>query len=306
MAKIAVKLPGLSLTNPLMPASGSFGFGDVPAANKFDLNRLGALVLKTTTIKPKKGNPQPQIKVEDDKVLNSVGLTNPGVDQVIAHKITAIREKYPFLPIIASIGGASIAEYVDLAKKFAASQQVNALEINVSCPNVDQGGMHFGIEPAMVERLTQAVTEQIKLPVYVKLTPNVTDIVQLAQAAARGGASGLCLINTLLGLDIDIQKRCSVLGNGLGGVSGQAIQPIALRMVYQVHQTCHLPIIGMGGIESASDVVKFFLAGASAVAVGAAHFQDGKVIPHINAELPSLLDKMGVKDINDLIGQVSM
>lgn len=289
-----------------MPASGTFGFGDTPSAQKFDLNQMGALVLKTTTRKAKIGNPQPQIKVLDNGVLNSVGLTNPGVDQVVEVKLAELRKKYPDLPIIASVGGETIDDYLYVAEKLASSQMVNALEINVSCPNVKVGGMQFGIDPKIVEDLTAKIKQIVNIPIYVKLTPNVTDVVMIAKAAEAGGADGLSLINTLLGLDIDVRTRKAVLGNGMGGLSGNCIRPVALRMVYQIRQETNLPIIGMGGIRSVTDVVKFFLAGANAVAIGSAHFRDELIIPHLAEELPHYLDKLGVSDINDLVGQVDL
>ncbi|MDF7639132.1 dihydroorotate dehydrogenase [Lactobacillus sp. ESL0791] len=304
MTKISVKLPGLELKNPLMPASGTFGFGDVPAAKKFDLNELGALVIKTTTPKARKGNPQPQIAVLDDSVLNSVGLTNPGVDAVVAEKLPALRQQYPDLPIIASVGAGSEAGYLEVAQKLAASNLINALEINVSCPNVAKGGMAFGIHPELVEKLTKKIKAIVAVPIYVKLTPNVTDITEIARAAEAGGADGLSLINTVLGMRIDIKSRKPLLGNNMGGLSGSSVKAIALRMVNQVHQAVSLPLIGMGGISSAEDVVEFMLAGASAVAVGSAHFHDPLACPHIAADLTELLDQLHVKDINELVGQV--
>lgn len=306
MTKISVKLPGLNLKNPLMPASGTFGFGDVPAAHKFDLNEMGAMVIKTTTLHPSKGNPQPQIAVLDDGVLNSVGLTNPGVDQVVKSKLPKLRQKYPKLPIMASVGGDTEDDYVQVAHKLAASGLVNALEINVSCPNVERGGMSFGVHPDIVEELTRKIKAVVKVPIYVKLTPNVTDIVAIAKAAEKGGADGLSLINTLLGMQIDVKSRRPVLGHNLGGLSGHAIKPLAVRMVYQVRQATSLPIIGMGGIETSADVAEFMLAGANAVAVGTAHFKDALAIPHIAQGLPVLLEKLHVQDINDLVGQVQL
>lgn len=306
MTDLAVNLPGLAMKNPIMPASGTFGFGDVPAAKKFDLNKMGALVIKTTTLKARKGNPQPQIAVLKDGVLNSVGLTNPGVDQVVKDKLPQLRAKYPLLPIMASVGGESEADYVTVAKKLAASKLVNALEINVSCPNVAKGGMSFGVHPQIVKELTRKIKERVSLPVYVKLTPNVTDIVAIAKAAEAGGADGLSLINTLLGMEIDIRQRRPVLGNNFGGLSGQAVQAVALRMVYQVHQAVDLPIIGMGGISSARDIVAFLLAGASAVAVGSAHFHDSLAIPHLAQDLRKLLPRLQVEKASSLVGQLQL
>ncbi|MCT6891021.1 MAG: dihydroorotate dehydrogenase, partial [Lactobacillus sp.] len=213
MTNISVKLPGLNLKNPVMPASGTFGFGDVPAAKKFDLNELGALIIKTATPNPRLGNPQPQIAVLDNGVLNSVGLTNPGIDKVISEKLSNLKKQYPALPIIASVGGESEEGYIEVAQKLSDSKMVNALEINVSCPNVAQGGMSFGVHPKVVEKLTAAIKNTVDLPVFVKLTPNVTDIVALAQAAETGGADGLSLINTVTGMRINIKTRKPLLGN---------------------------------------------------------------------------------------------
>ena len=250
MINTHITLPGLDLKNPVMPASGTFGFGDVPAAKKFDLNDLGAMVIKTTTPKATSGNPQPQIAVLDDGVLNSVGLTNPGVDQVISEKLVPLRKQYPNLPIMASVGGDSESDYVEVAKKLSDSDLVNALEINVSCPNVAQGGMSFGVHPDVVEELTKKIKDVVDVPIYVKLTPNVTDIVAIAQAAEKGGADGISMINTVLGMDIDVQTRRPVLGHNVGGLSGEAVKPIAIRMISQVYQNVTLPIIGMGGISA--------------------------------------------------------
>lgn len=306
MTKISVNLPGLELKNPIMPASGTFGFGDVPAAQKFNLNEMGAMVIKTTTPKATTGNPQPQIAVLDDAVLNSVGLTNPGVDVVISDKLTKLRAKYPALPIMASVGGDSESDYVEVAQKLSASHLVNALEINVSCPNVARGGMSFGVHPEVVKELTSKIKAVVDVPIYVKLTPNVTDIVKIAKAAEKGGADGISMINTLLGMHIDVKTHKPVLGHNLGGLSGHAIKAVAVRMIYQVRQATDLPIIGMGGIESPEDIVEFMLAGANAVAVGTAHFHDSLAIPHLAAALPNLLKKMDVEDINDLVGKVEL
>ena len=304
MTNISVKLPGFTLKNPVMPASGTFGFGNVPAAKKFDLNELGALVIKTTTPKPSLGNPQPQIAVLDNGILNSVGLTNPGVDKVISDKLPAIKKQYPALPIIASVGGESEDGYLEVAQKLSDSKMVTAVEINVSCPNVAQGGMSFGVHPRVVEKLTAAIKNAVDLPVFVKLTPNVTDIVALAQAAEAGGADGLSLINTVTGMRINIKTRKPLLGNNFGGYSGTAVKPIALYQINQVRRITNLPIIGMGGIASAEDVVEFMLAGANAVAVGSAHFKDPLACLHIVHDLPQVLNSLGVNDIKDLVGQV--
>lgn len=301
---LSVELPGLKLKNPIMPASGTFGFGDSGAAKKFDLNEMGALVLKTTTPEARIGNPQPQISFLDDGALNSVGLTNPGVDSVISEKITNLRKKYPELPIIASVGGSSIEDYVEVAKKLSDCGMVNALEINISCPNVANGGMNFGTNSEIVENLVSQVKSNVEIPIYVKLTPNVTNIVEIAKAAQNGGADGLSMINTLLGMRINVKTRKPVLGNGMGGLSGEAIKSVAIRMITQVHKKVKLPIIGMGGINTVEDIVEFMLAGASAVAIGSAHFQDKLIIPHLIEKLPNALKNLGVEDINDLVGKV--
>lgn len=303
--RLAVNLPGLAMKNPVMPASGTFGFGDVPQARQYDLNRLGAVVIKTTTPQARTGNPQPQIKVLNDGVLNAVGLTNPGVDVVASQKIPALKEQYPDLPLMASVGGASEDDYVQVAAKLASTGQVNALELNISCPNVKHGGMAFGTDPAVAASVTKAVKAACgDVPLYVKLTPNVTNIVEIAQAVAAAGADGLSMINTLLGMRINIADRKPVLGNIMGGLSGNAVKPVAIRMIYQVAHAVDIPIIGEGGIASAEDVIEFFLAGASAVQVGSAHFHDAQVMPHIIAQLPQVMARYGIASLSELHEQV--
>lgn len=299
--RLAVNLPGLKMKNPVMPASGTFGFGDVPQARKYDLNRLGAIVIKTTTPQARTGNPQPQIAVLNDGVLNSVGLTNPGVNVVAGEKIPHLKHQYPDLPLVASIGGASVEDYVMVTERLAATGLVDALELNISCPNVKHGGMAFGTDPQVAEKLTKAVKAASgDVPVYVKLTPNVTDIVEIAQAVEAGGADGLSMINTLLGMKINLKTRKPVLGNIMGGLSGTAIKPLAIRMIYQVSHAVNIPIIGEGGISSAEDVIEFFLAGASAVQVGSAHFHDALVMPHIIEQLPQAMARVGIGSLAEL------
>lgn len=301
MERLAVNLPGLALRNPLMPASGTFGFGDAFGAEQVNFNQLGAFVMKTTTPTATTGNPQPQVAKLFDGVMNSVGLTNPGVEAVATKKIPAFKKAHPYLPLIASVGGDTVADYRMVAQRLAQTGLVDALEINVSCPNVATGGMALGIDPHQVELVTKTVKDVSgQVPVYVKLTPNVTSIVEIAQAAEAGGADGLSLINTVLGLHIDIQTRKPVLGNGMGGFSGPAIKPLAVRMVYQVAQATKLPIIGMGGIETAADVIEFMMAGADAVAIGAGHFKDLNICGHIAVDLPPLMDRLGIASLNDL------
>ena len=299
--RLAVKLPGLKMKNPVMPASGTFGFGDVPQARKYDINRLGAIVIKTTTPQARTGNPQPQIAVLNDGVLNSVGLTNPGVKVVAEEKIPHLKHQYPDLPLVASIGGASVEDYVMVTEHLAATGLVDALELNISCPNVKHGGMAFGTDPQVAEKLTTAVKAASgDVPVYVKLTPNVTDIVEIAQAVEAGGADGLSMINTLLGMKINLKTRKPVLGNVIGGLSGTAIKPLAIRMIYQVSHAVNIPIIGEGGISSAEDVIEFFLAGASAVQVGSAHFHDALAMPHIIEQLPQAMARVGIGSLAEL------
>lgn len=299
--RLAVNLPGLKMKNPVMPASGTFGFGDVPQARKYDLNRLGAVVIKTTTPQARTGNPQPQIAVLNDGVLNSVGLTNPGVNVVAGEKIPHLKHQYPDLPLVASIGGASVEDYVMVTERLAATGLVDALELNISCPNVKHGGMAFGTDPQVAENLTKAVKAASgDVPVYVKLTPNVTDIVEIAQAVEAGGADGLSMINTLLGMKINLKTRKPVLGNIMGGLSGTAIKPLAIRMIYQVSHAVNIPIIGEGGISSAEDVIEFFLAGASAVQVGSAHFHDALAMPHIIEQLPQAMARVGIGSLAEL------
>lgn len=299
--RLAVNLPGLKMKNPVMPASGTFGFGDVPQARKYDLNRLGAIVIKTTTPQARTGNPQPQIAVLNDGVLNSVGLTNPGVNVVAGEKIPHLKHQYPDLPLVASIGGASVEDYVMVTERLAATGLVDALELNISCPNVKHGGMAFGTDPQVAEKLTKAVKAASgDVPVYVKLTPNVTDIVEIAQAVETGGADGLSMINTLLGMKINLKTRKPVLGNIMGGLSGTAIKPLAIRMIYQVSHAVNIPIIGEGGISSAEDVIEFFLAGASAVQVGSAHFHDALAMPHIIEQLPQAMARVGIGSLAEL------
>ena len=299
--RLAVNLPGLKMKNPVMPASGTFGFGDVPQARKYDLNRLGAIVIKTTTPQARTGNPQPQIAVLNNGVLNSVGLTNPGVNVVAGEKIPHLKHQYPDLPLVASIGGASVEDYVMVTERLAATGLVDALELNISCPNVKHGGMAFGTDPQVAENLTKEVKAASgDVPVYVKLTPNVTDIVEIAQAVEAGGADGLSMINTLLGMKINLKTRKPVLGNIMGGLSGTAIKPLAIRMIYQVSHAVNIPIIGEGGISSAEDVIEFFLAGASAVQVGSAHFHDALAMPHIIEQLPQAMARVGIGSLAEL------
>lgn len=304
MSRLSVKLPGLELKNPIMPASGTFGFGDVGAAQKFNLNTLGALVIKTTTPEAREGNPNPKIAVLDNGVINAVGLQNPGIAAVISEKLSALKKDYPDLPVLGSVGGSTVADYVEVAKKLSDSNLVTALELNISCPNVHEGGMAFGTDPQTAAELTKQVKAVSKVPVYVKLSPNVTDVVAIAKAVEAAGADGLTMINTLMGMSLNLKTRKSVLGNLTGGFSGHSIKPIAIRMIYQVSHAVDIPIIGVGGIKSAKDIIEMYLAGASAVQVGTAHFYDPLICPHLVAELPKVMDELGIESIEKLIQEV--
>lgn len=296
---LKVKLPGLDLKNPIIPASGTFGFGE-EFASYYDLNILGSIMIKATTEKKRMGNCGPRIAETTAGMLNSIGLQNPGLEKVI-------NEKLPFLaqynlPIIANVVGTSLDEYVLVAKELSKVTNVGALEINISCPNVTKGGMGFGTDAKLVYELTKKIKEVSLKPVYIKLSPNVTNIVEIATAAKQGGADGLTLINTLLGMRIDLKTGKPILGNKMGGFSGPAIKPVALRMVYQVYEAVKIPIIGMGGIASAEDVLEFLYAGASAVAIGTMNLVDPYICKKIIDDLPKVLAKYGFNDINEAIG----
>lgn len=296
---LKVKLPGLDLKNPIIPASGTFGFGE-EFANYYDLNILGSIMIKATTEKVKRGNDGVRIAETTAGMLNSIGLQNPGLDVVI-------KDKLPFLaqydlPIIANVAGANLDEYVLVAKELSKVANVGALEINISCPNVTKGGMTFGTDPKFVYELTKKIKAVSFKPVYIKLNPNVTNIVEIAVAAEQGGADGLSLINTLLGMKIDLKTGKPLLGNKMGGFSGPAIKPVALRMVYQVYEAVKIPIIGMGGIANAYDVLEFLYAGASAVAIGTMNLVDPYICKKIIETLPNVLEKYGFHDVNEAIG----
>lgn len=301
MAKpnLAVNIGGVPMKNPVTTASGTFGFGQ-EYDSFFDINLLGAVVVKGTTLLPKEGNPTPRIVETPAGILNSIGLQNPGVDYVISHYVPYFNTLE--LPVIVNISGSTVEEYALVAEKLDQAGGVAGLEVNISCPNVKQGGMAFGSDPSMAAEVTAAVKAATKLPVIVKLSPNVTDIVKVAEAVAKAGADGLSLINTLLGMAIDINTRRPILGNIMGGLSGPAIKPVAVRAVWQVYQAVSLPIIGMGGIATAEDALEFILAGASAVAVGTANFVNPKATVEIVAGIESYLEQQGIDDIRDLIG----
>lgn len=300
MPDTTVNLSGLTLTNPIIPASGTFGFG-YEFADLYDINILGSLSMKGTTKEPRFGNPTPRIAEIPDGLINSVGLQNPGVEKVISEELPKLRQVYS-KPVLANISGFSVDEFVDCAKKFDDAEGVGILEINISCPNVHGGGMSFGTDPKAAAAVTEAVKKAVKKPVYVKLTPNVTDITVIAKAVEAAGADGVCLINTLLGMRIDLKRRRPVIANKMGGMSGPCLLPLALRMVYQVYETVNIPIIGMGGVESAEDVVEMMLAGASAVEVGAANLVDPFACKRIIEALPETMKKYNIENLKDIIG----
>ena len=300
MPDMTVNLSGLTLANPIIPASGTFGFG-YEFADLYDINILGSLSMKGTTKEPRFGNPTPRIAEIPDGLINSVGLQNPGVEKVISEELPKLRQVYS-KPVLANISGFSVDEFVDCAKKFDAAEGVGILEINISCPNVHGGGMSFGTDPKAAAAVTEAVKKAVKKPVYVKLTPNVTDITVIAKAVEAAGADGVCLINTLLGMRIDLKRRRPVIANKMGGMSGPCLLPLALRMVYQVYETVNIPIIGMGGVASAEDVVEMMLAGASAVEVGAANLVDPFACKRIIEALPETMKKYNIENLKDIIG----
>ena len=300
MPETSVTLSGLTLANPIIPSSGTFGFG-YEFADLYDINVLGSLSMKGTTKAPRFGNPTPRIAEIPDGLINSVGLQNPGVEKVISEELPKLRQVYS-KPVLANISGFSVDEFVDCAKKFDAAEGVGILEINISCPNVHGGGMSFGTDPKAAAAVTEAVKKAVKKPVYVKLTPNVTDITVIAKAVEAAGADGVCLINTLLGMRIDLKRRRPVIANKMGGMSGPCLLPLALRMVYQVYETVNIPIIGMGGVASAEDVVEMMLAGASAVEVGAANLVDPFACKRIIEALPETMKKYNIEKLKDIIG----
>ena len=300
MDRLSVSLCGIELSNPIIPASGTFGFGH-EFAGFYDLNILGTFSMKGTTLSPRFGNPTPRIAEAPAGMLNAVGLQNPGVDAVIAEELPRLKEVF-YKPVIANVSGFSPEEYTAVCAKFDAEPQVGWLEVNISCPNVHGGGMSFGTDPGAAAEVTRAVKAVTKKPVLVKLSPNVTDIVSIAKACEDAGADGLSLINTLLSLRIDLKTRRPILANTTGGLSGPAIFPLALRMVWQVSQAVKIPVIGLGGVSSAEDAAEMLLAGATAVQVGAANLRDPFACPRIIQALPAVLDRMGVDNIREIIG----
>lgn len=295
-----VCLCGIEMSNPVIPASGTFGFGK-EFAELYDINCLGTFSFKGTTLAPRFGNPTPRIAEFDGGMLNAVGLQNPGVDHVIAHELPEMKEFF-HKPVMANISGFSIDEYVQTCQKLNAQEQVGWLEVNISCPNVHGGGMSFGTDPASAKEVTQAVKAVTTKPVIVKLSPNVTDITAIARACEEGGADGVSLINTVLGMRIDLARKKPLIANKTGGMSGPALLPLAVRMVYQVYEAVSIPIVGMGGVSSARDVLELMLAGATAVEVGAANLVDPFACKRIVEELPKVMEQYRLDNLNDIIG----
>lgn len=300
MNRLTVELPGLSLKNPIMPASGCFGFGK-EYGNLYDLSQLGAIMIKATTLEARFGNPTPRVAETAAGMLNAIGLQNPGLERVMAEELTRLSQHD--VPIIANVAGSETEDYVQVAEVISKAPNVNALELNISCPNVKCGGIAFGTDPKLAAELTAAVKEVSSVPVYVKLSPNVADITVIAKAVEAAGADGITMINTLVGMRLDRKTGKPVIANGTGGLSGPAVKPVAIRMVYEVSKAVNIPIIGMGGVTDAGDVIDFLSAGASAVAVGTANFVNPFVCPEIIHALPALLDELGLETITDLIGR---
>ncbi len=295
-----VTLCGVELDNPVIPASGCFGYG-YEFAELYDINCLGSFSCKGTTLAPRFGNPSPRIAEYTGGMLNAVGLQNPGADAVVAEELPRLAKVFR-KPILANISGFSLEDYRAVAEKLAPCPQVGWLEVNISCPNVHGGGMSFGTDPRQAAAVTAAVRAVTDKPVLVKLSPNVTDITAIARACADAGADGLSLINTLLGMRIDLRRRRPILANGTGGMSGPGVFPLALRMVWQVSQAVDLPVVGMGGVSSAEDVIEMLLAGATAVQVGAANLADPYACRDIVAALPVAMERYGIESLRDIIG----
>ena len=300
MVNLTVNLAGVELKNPIIPASGTFGYGR-EYAELYDLNVLGSFSWKGTTGEARLGNPQPRIAEMAGGMLNAVGLQNPGIDAVIEKEVPNIAKIFQG-PVIANVGGFSLEEYAENCRKLNDVEQVKILEVNISCPNVHAGGRNFGCDPRAAAGVTKAVKAVTDKPVFMKLTPNVTDIAEIAKACEDAGADGVCLINTLLGMRIDLKSRRPIIANRTGGVSGPAVFPIALRMVWDVYEAVNIPIIGCGGVSSAEDAAEMMLAGAAAVEVGAANLKDPYACKTIVENLPAVCERMGVTDISELTG----
>lgn len=303
--RLAVSLPGLDLKNPIIPASGCFGFGQ-EYAKYYDLDKLGSIMIKATTKEARFGNPTPRVAETPSGMLNAIGLQNPGVDVVLAEKLPWLAENFPTLPIIANVAGFSNDEYAYVSEKISKAPNVKAIELNISCPNVDHGnhGLLIGQVPELAYAAVKASVEHSEVPVYVKLTPSVADITTVAKAVEEAGATGFTMINTLVGMRFDLQSRQPIIANGTGGMSGPAVFPVALKLIRQVAQSTDLPIIGMGGVDSAEAAIEMMVAGASAIGVGTANFTDPYACLNIIERLPEVMDQYGIMDLETLRREV--
>lgn len=302
MVDLSVNLAGMKMDNPVVPASGTFGFGN-EFKDFYDINILGSFSFKGTTKEARFGNPTPRIAECKNGMINAVGLQNSGVHHVIEHELVEMK-KYFHKPVIANVSGFSVDDYAFTCELLDKQEQVGILEVNVSCPNVHGGGMSFGTSPQAAAEVTRAVKAVTSKPVFIKLSPNVTDIVAIARACEEAGADGICLINTMLGMRIDIKRRQPVIANKMGGFSGDAIFPVAVRMVYQVSKACGIPVMGCGGVSTAKDVIEMMMAGATAVQVGAANLVNPYACKDIIEALPVECEKLGINKISDIIGVV--
>ncbi len=302
MGRLSVNLCGIDLDNPIIPASGTFGYG-YEFAELYDINMLGTFSFKGTTKEPRFGNPTPRIAECPMGMINAVGLQNPGVDKVIAEELPKMRQHF-HKKVMANVSGFSVEDYAYTCERLDGEEDIGWFEVNVSCPNVHGGGMSFGTSPEAAAEVTAAVRKVTKKPLLIKLSPNVTDIVSIAKACEAAGADGISLINTLLGMRIDLKTKKPVIANTMGGFSGSAIFPVAVGMVYQVAGAVNIPVVGMGGVSSAEDVIEMMLAGATAVEVGAANLIDPFVCKTIIEDLPQVMDKYGIQNLNDIIGGV--
>ena len=302
MVNTKVRLCGIELDNPVIPASGTFGYG-YEFAELYDINALGTFSFKGTTKDPRFGNPTPRIAECPNGMINAVGLQNPGVEKVISHELPRLKQCF-HKPVMANVSGFSVEDYAYTCEKLDKEEQVGWLEVNVSCPNVHGGGMSFGTQPEAAAEVTRAVKAVTNKPVIIKLSPNVTDIVSIAKACEDAGADGISLINTLLGMRINLRTRKPVIANTMGGFSGPAIFPVAVRMVYQVAKAVNIPVVGMGGVSSAEDVIEMMLAGATAVEVGAANLVNPYICRDIVRDLPEVMEKFGINSLSEIIGGV--
>ena len=300
MVNTKVTLCGIEIDNPVIPASGTYGFG-YEFAELYDINILGTFSFKGTTLNPRFGNPTPRIAECEGGMLNAVGLQNPGVDKVLSEELPKLKKVFS-KKVMANVSGFSLEEYAETVRRLEADDSIGWYEINISCPNVHGGGMSFGTSPEMAGQVTRELRKITKKPLIIKLSPNVTDIVAIAKACEENGADGISLINTLMGMRIDLKKRKPLLANKTGGLSGPAIKPVAVRMIYQVYEAVKIPIVGMGGVETAEDVIELMLAGATAVEVGAANLVDPMAAKKIIEDLPRVMKKYGIENLSDIIG----